>query len=80
MLALCDRLEASLAHGLRRLLDAILNAALTPETQEKEAAATSLPVPAVIEGLIEVEDREGIVSERVNGPAMARYLEDHPDN
>ena len=33
LIALCDRLEASLAHGLRRLLDAILDAALTPECE-----------------------------------------------
>ena len=38
LMALCDRLEASLAHGLRRLLDAILDAALTAETREKKTA------------------------------------------
>jgi aminoglycoside phosphotransferase (APT) family kinase protein len=42
------------------------------------ASAAGLPVPAVIDGLIEVDDREGIVFERVNGPTMTRYVEDHP--
>jgi len=45
----------------------------------RAASATGLPVPAVIDGLIEVQDRRGIVFERVNGPTMARYLEDRPD-
>jgi tRNA A-37 threonylcarbamoyl transferase component Bud32 len=50
-----------------------------------EVAATrvaykaSLPVPEVIDGLIEVDEREGIVFERVDGPTMTEYLEDHPD-
>ncbi|MHA2066113.1 MAG: phosphotransferase, partial [Candidatus Thorarchaeota archaeon] len=38
-----------------------------------------LPVPEVIDGLIEVSQREGIVFERVDGPTMTEYLEDHPD-
>jgi tRNA A-37 threonylcarbamoyl transferase component Bud32 len=46
----------------------------------RAASATGLSVPAVIDGLIEVEDREGIVFERVDGPTMAQYLEDHPDS
>ncbi len=46
----------------------------------RAAFAAGLRVPAVIDGLIEVEDREGIVFERVNGPTMARYLEDHPNS
>ncbi len=46
----------------------------------RAASATGLSVPAVFGGLIEVEDREGIVFERVDGPTMARYLEDHPDS
>ena len=38
-----------------------------------------LPVPQVIDGLIEVGQREGIVFERVDGPIMTEYLQDHPD-
>lgn len=37
-----------------------------------------LPVPEVIDGLIEVGQREGIVFERVDGPIMTEYLQDHP--
>ncbi len=50
-----------------------------------EVAATrvahkaSLPVPEVIDGLIEVGEREGIVFKRVDGPTMTEYLEDHPN-
>jgi Ser/Thr protein kinase RdoA (MazF antagonist) len=45
----------------------------------RAASATGLPVPAVIDGLIEFENREGIVFERVDGPTMTRHLEDHSD-
>ncbi|MDH3231016.1 MAG: phosphotransferase [Alphaproteobacteria bacterium] len=45
----------------------------------RAASASGLAVPAVIGGLVEVEDREGIVFERVDGPTMAGYVEDHPD-
>ena len=38
-----------------------------------------LPVPEVIDGLVEVDGREGIVFERVVGPTMTEYIEDHPD-
>jgi tRNA A-37 threonylcarbamoyl transferase component Bud32 len=38
-----------------------------------------LPIPEVIDGLIEVDEREGIVFERVDGPTMTEYIEDHPD-
>lgn len=38
-----------------------------------------LPVPEVIDGLIEVGQQEGIVFERVDGPIMTEYLQDHPD-
>jgi tRNA A-37 threonylcarbamoyl transferase component Bud32 len=50
-----------------------------------EVAATrvaykaNLPVPKVIEGLIEVGEREGIVFERIEGPVMTKFIEDHPD-
>jgi tRNA A-37 threonylcarbamoyl transferase component Bud32 len=50
-----------------------------------EMAATSvayeahLPVPEVIEGLIEAGEREGIIFERIDGPVMTMYIEDHPD-
>jgi tRNA A-37 threonylcarbamoyl transferase component Bud32 len=37
-----------------------------------------LPVPQVMDGLIEVGQREGIVFERVDGPIMTEYLQDHP--
>jgi tRNA A-37 threonylcarbamoyl transferase component Bud32 len=45
----------------------------------RAASAAGLPVPAVIGGLVEVGDREGIVFERVDGPTMTGYVEDHPD-
>jgi aminoglycoside phosphotransferase (APT) family kinase protein len=32
----------------------------------------------LIDGLIEVGQREGIVFERVDGPTMTKYLQDHP--
>jgi tRNA A-37 threonylcarbamoyl transferase component Bud32 len=50
-----------------------------------EVAATrfvhevGLPVPEVIDGLIEVGEREGIVFERVDGPVMTEYIEKHTD-
>jgi tRNA A-37 threonylcarbamoyl transferase component Bud32 len=43
------------------------------------AQEAGLPVPALIDGLIEVGQREGIVFERVDGPTMTAYLQDHPD-
>ena len=45
----------------------------------RAAHRAGLPVPAVIEGLIEVGQREGIVFERVDGPTMTEYLKDRPD-
>jgi tRNA A-37 threonylcarbamoyl transferase component Bud32 len=36
-------------------------------------------VPALIDGLIEVDQREGIIFERIDGSTMAEYLQDHPD-
>ncbi len=39
----------------------------------------NLPVPEVIDGLIDVGEREGIVFERVDGPTMTEYIEKHPD-
>ncbi len=45
----------------------------------KVAHDALLPVPEVIDGLIEVSEREGIVFERVDGPTMTEYIEDHPD-
>jgi tRNA A-37 threonylcarbamoyl transferase component Bud32 len=42
------------------------------------AREAGLPVPALIEGLIEVDQREGIVFERVDGPIMTGYLQEHP--
>ena len=44
----------------------------------KAAQEAGLPVPALIDGLIEVGQREGIVFERVDGPIMNEYLQDHP--
>jgi len=43
------------------------------------AHKASLPVPEVIDGLIEVGEREGIVFERVDGPTMTEYLKVHSD-
>jgi len=45
----------------------------------KVAHEARLPVPEVIDGLIEVGEQEGIVFERVDGPTMTEYIEDHPD-
>jgi tRNA A-37 threonylcarbamoyl transferase component Bud32 len=45
----------------------------------RAAHKAGLPVPAVIGGLIEVGQREGIVFERVDGPIMTEYLNDQPD-
>jgi aminoglycoside phosphotransferase (APT) family kinase protein len=44
----------------------------------RAAQEAGLPVPALIDGLIEVGQREGIVFERVDGPTMNEYLQDHP--
>jgi tRNA A-37 threonylcarbamoyl transferase component Bud32 len=44
----------------------------------RAAHEAHLPVPEVIDGLIEVGQREGIVFERVDGPIMTEYLQDHP--
>lgn len=38
-----------------------------------------LPVPAVEEDLVEVDGREGIVLERVDGPTMTQYVNTHAD-
>jgi tRNA A-37 threonylcarbamoyl transferase component Bud32 len=48
-------------------------------TATRVARAAGFPVPEVIEGLIKVSEREGIVFERVDGPTMTEYIEDHPD-
>ena len=45
----------------------------------RTAYEAGLPVPALIDGLIEVDQREGIVFERVDGPTLNEYLQDHPD-
>ena len=45
----------------------------------RAAQEAGLPVPALIDGLIEVDQREGILFERVYGPTMTEYLQDHPD-
>jgi tRNA A-37 threonylcarbamoyl transferase component Bud32 len=45
----------------------------------KIAHKASLPVPEVIDGLIEVSQREGIVLERVDGPTMTEYLKEYPE-
>ena len=43
------------------------------------AVAAGVPAPAAIGGLIEVEERHGIVFERVDGPTMTSHLEEHQD-
>jgi len=45
----------------------------------RAAQEAGLPVPALIDGLIEIGQREGIVFQRVDGPTMTEYLQDHPD-
>ena len=55
-----------------------------PSSHENEVVATrvahkaNLSAPKVIEGLIKVDKKEGIVLERVDGPTMAEYLIDNP--
>ena len=44
----------------------------------RAAQEAGLPVPALIDGLIEVGQREGIVFERVDGLTMTEYLQDQP--
>jgi len=48
-------------------------------TATRVAHEARLPVPEVINGLIEVGEREGIVFERVDGPTMTEYIEDQPN-
>lgn len=48
-------------------------------TATRVAHEARLSVPQVIDGLIEVREREGIVFERVDGCTMTEYIEDHPD-
>ncbi len=50
------------------------------ELSTTRVASTCLPVPAVIGGLIEVEGREGIILERINGPTMSEYLLKNPES
>lgn len=38
------------------------------------------PVPKVIDGLIEIDGREGIIFERIEGTTMAEYIEQHPQD
>jgi len=45
----------------------------------KAAHEAGLPVPEVVGGMIEVDGREGIVFECIDGPTMTEYLEGHPE-
>ena len=47
-------------------------------TATKVACKSGLPVPKVCSELIEVGQHEGIVFERIDGPTMLDYLENHP--
>ena len=47
-------------------------------TATRLAYEANHPVPKVIDGLIEVDGREGIVFERIEGATMAEYIEQHP--
>jgi tRNA A-37 threonylcarbamoyl transferase component Bud32 len=44
------------------------------------AHEAGLPVPAVLSELIEVDQREGIVFERIEGPTLLDYLNDQPED
>jgi hypothetical protein len=46
----------------------------------RAAHKAGLPVSAVIEGLIEVGRREGIVFERVDGPTLTEHLQEQPED
>ena len=46
----------------------------------RTAREAGIATPALIcDGLVEVGDREGIIYERVDGPTMQQYLENHPE-
>ncbi len=46
----------------------------------RAAHGVGLPVPAVVQAeLVEVDGREGIVFERVDGPTMSQYVNANPD-
>jgi hypothetical protein len=45
----------------------------------RAAHEAGLPIPRVIDGLIEVSEREGIAFERIDGPTMTESVKDHPD-
>jgi aminoglycoside phosphotransferase (APT) family kinase protein len=45
----------------------------------RAAHEAGLPVPAVVEGLIEVDGREGIVFERLEGPTLTEVLQEQPE-
>jgi tRNA A-37 threonylcarbamoyl transferase component Bud32 len=45
----------------------------------KIAFNSGLPVPEVFSGLIEINKKEGIIFERIDGPSMTEYLDKHPD-
>lgn len=49
-------------------------------TSTKVAYESGLPVPRVCSGLLEIGQQEGIMFERVDGPTMADFLEDHPED
>ncbi len=48
-------------------------------TATMTAFNSGLPVPEVFSGLIEVNKKEGIIFERIDGPSMTEYLDKHPD-
>lgn len=48
-------------------------------TATKIAYDSGLPVPKVFSGLIEVNEKEGIIFERIDGPSMTEYLDNHPE-
>lgn len=47
-------------------------------TATKAALNSGLPVPEVFSGLIEVDKKEGIIFERIDGLSMTEYLNKHP--
>jgi hypothetical protein len=53
--------------------------ALNEVAATKVAHQVGLPVAEVIDSLIEVGEGEGIIFDRVDGPAMTEYLQNHPD-
>ena len=72
------------AYGEGRVLKLFRTRAPSHRTEllaTRTAYEAGLSVPEVVgDELVEIEDREGIVFERVDGPTMLEYLQAHPED